>query len=603
MIPFELLSTISEKLSAYRGDGKDLVLFDTRDVGNYSNFHWDETCEMLSRIDPTGFSLAMLINEMIEATIDGSKVKLNRILREAGFIEKLAVILDYKDELMDVLEDPMRVFMERIERIINEVSPDFGVPTSREVALCMRDAVYCMEKGMTIQWIMCEPGFENHSVGLQEDIVMLPSIAEFAEALKYSLPYGVHLARIGYGATAIGIKKPGRILYMSSLKLNAHSGGMKQEAHSSENLGEKLDLDGFAHRYPLWVEKSWRSSTTKHTDANMKKVGDIARDSIIWLVMMMELANQAMDRVDPGAIRLSESGRLALPHDSVELSNLPVPFKPSWTLECPSLPEMMDSLGLSDWELRFVSEALEGVDAQDFMPIGTSRVGMCLSTRKLAPVPSSTFTNLTPHENEDLVVPFTSINDGIAGTEKEIRAFVSKIFQVNLADYLISFGNFKYMKTWKKDAEWFKEKLAANALAALDAPCSEVKRLEFSRWSIPKIHNQSTKHKGFKPLCFIKGKGECDVMTHVYPQNDHELASVLGLSGVNELPEHLQGWSRSMSWATGTGLTPYERGVSDIRWFFGVDDHGCEDEPHASYEAFIYFNSANHPTGANKPRW
>lgn len=602
MIPFELLNTIAEKLAEFRGDGRDKVLFDTRDKGNYSAFHWDETSAMLTKVDPTGFSLAMLINEMIEATIDGSQVKLNRVLREEGFVEKLNVILDYKQDLMDVLEDPMQVFMQRIERIINQVSPNFGAPTSREVALCMRDAIYCMEEGMSLHWVMCEPGFDNHPAGLQEDIVILPSIAEFVEALKYSLPNGVHLARIGYDQTAIGIKKPGRILYLSSLKLDPTSGEMRQQEHSSEHLGEKFDLDGFAHRFPVWVEKTWKSSQSKHEDAKMLKVADIGRDSIIWMAMLMELTNQLMGRIDPGAIRLAESARLALSHDSIQHNTLPVPYKPSWTIECPSLPEMLASLELSPWELKFLAEALDGVDPKDFMPIGGKNIGMSLATRKLAPVPHS-WTNLTPYENDDLVVKFVSINEGIAGTEEEVREFVSKIFRVNLADYLISFGNHKYMKTWKKDIEWFKEKLTANALAALDAPCSELKHLEFSRWSIPKIFKQSPKHKGFKPLCFIKGKGECDVMTHVYPMNDQELADVLGLSGVSELPEHLQGWSRQMSWATGTGLTPYKRGVSDIRWFFGVDDHGCEDEPHASYEAFIYFNSANHPTGAKEPRW
>lgn len=602
MIPFALLSTIAEKLAEFRGDGRSLVLFDTRDKGNYSAFHWEETSEMLTKVDPTGFSLAMLINEMIEATIDGSKVKLSRVLREEGFIEKLAVILDYKHALMEVLEAPMQVFMQRIERIINEVSPGFGVPTSLEVTLCMRDAVYCMEKGMSMHWVMCEPGFENHPAGLQEDIVILPSIAQFVEALKYSLPNGVHLARIGSNETAIGIKKPGRIMYLSSLKLDAKTGEMREERHSSENLGEKFDLDGFAHRFPLWVERSWRSSETRFKDSNLLKVGDIARDSIIWIAMMMELANQAMGRIDPGSVRLSESGRLALSQDSLDHNTLPVPYKPNWTLECPPLQAMVDSLGLSDWESRFVADGLIGVDPKDFMPIGRKNIGLSLATRKLVTVPQGR-TNLTPHENDDLVVGFTSINEGIAGTEQEIRAFVEKIYRVNLADYLISFGNHKFMKTWKQDAEWFKEKLIANAIPALEAPCSEVKRLEFSRWSIPKIYNQSPKHKGFKPLCFIKGKGECDVMTHVYPMNAQELAFVLGLSGESELPEHLHGWSRKMSWATGTGLTPYERGVSDIRWFFGVDDHGCEDEPHASYEAFIYFNSANHPTGANKPSW
>jgi hypothetical protein len=602
MIPLALLSTLAEKLSTFRSDGRELVLFDTRDQGNYSNFYWEETSEMLNKADPTGFSLAMLINEMIEATIDGSQVKLNRILREEGFIAKLAVILDYKESLMEVLEAPMQTFMARIESIINTVSPDFGTPSSREVALCMRDAIYCIDKGMAIRWIQCEPGFENHAIGLQPDIVIAPTIAQFVEDLKYALPNGVHLARIGYDSTAIGIKKPGRILYMSSLKMSTLSGSMKQEAHGSENLGEKFDLDGFAHRYPQWVDKTWKGSQVKHTDVNLLKVADIGRDSIIWLVMMMELASQEMGRVDPGTIRLSESARLALSHDSIVRSTLPVPYKPNWTLEAPLLTDMVASLGLSAWELRFVAEALEGVDPLEFMPVSNKAVGMSLASKKLIPMPDRR-SNLHEHDDASKVVRFVSIDEGIAGTEEEVRKFVTTIYRTSLADYLITFGNQKFMSLWKQDTEWFKEKLTANAMAALDAPCTKVHNLDFSRWSIPSVYKQSAKHKGFKPLCFIKGKGECDVKSHVYPINDQEMAGVLGLSGVSDLPEYLHGWSRKLSWATGTGVTQQNPAPCQTRWFFGIDDDDHIDEPYSAYEAFIYFNSTNHPTGANKQRW
>lgn len=604
MIPLALLSTIAEQLTAFRSDGRELVLFDTRDKGNYSNFYWEETWEMLSKADPTGFSLALLINEMIEATINGSKVELSRILREDGFIAKLAVILGYKDALMEVLDAPMQTFMHRIESILNTVSPDFGAPSSREVALCMRDAIYCVEKGMSMRWIQCEPGFENHSIGLQPDVVIAPTIAQFVEDLKYALPNGVHLARIGYDNTAIGIKKPGRIMYMSSLKMNASLGGMKQEDHSSENLAEKFDLSGFAHRYPKWVDKSWQSSQVKHVDAKMLKVADIGRDSLIWLVMMMELASQEMGRVDPGTIRLSESARLALSHDSIVRSTLPVPYKPNWTIEAPSLPEMVASLGLSPWELKFVAEALEGVDPLEFMPISSKTVGMSLASKKLIPMPDSR-SNLHEYNDAKKVVQFTSIDEGIAGTEEEVREFVNTIYRVNLADYLITFGNQKFMLLWKQDTEWFKEKLTSNVMAAMDAPSTKVYNLDhdYDRWSAPKVYKQSPKHKGFRPLCFFQGKVECDVKSHVYPLNDLELAGVLGLSGVAELPEYLHGWSRKMSWATGTGVTQQNPALSDVRWFFGIDDDGYSDEPHSAYEGFIYFNSANHPAGANKPRW
>jgi hypothetical protein len=603
MISFALLHNIANKLEAFRADGRSNVIFDRRDKGNYAGYHWEETVALLTKSDPTGFSLALLINEMIEATIDGSQVKLSRILREPGFTQQLHDILLFKDELMSVLESPMLTFHQRIESLINEVSPAFGTPNTREVALAMRDAIYCIDSGMSVRWVACDKGAGNPSIGLQKDIVIVPSLADFVQKLRQSLPCGVHLARIGHDSTAIGFKKPGRIAYMSSMKVDAKTGGMTEERHNGAHLSETLDIDGFAHRYPRWINIKYSGSQSTHTDAGITSVEQIPRDSMIWLAMMIELANQDMGRVDPDTIRLSESGRLAISHGPSK-SNLPVPYQASWVLSPPSLDDMLASLELGEWELSFLRDGLDGVNPLDFIPVGETGVGMHLTKKTLVPrEKNGNRLSIFEQDKGSLSVPFTSISEGIAGTQEEIQKVVRSIFRTNLANYLLSYGNRKFIALWKADQPWFLEKLTANALPAMDAACSKVQLTDFERWGAPNVFKQNPKNKGFKAMCFVKGKGDCDVKTHVYPQNDEQLVEVLGLSSIDELPPYLHGWSRNQGWTTDDNNSQQNPGETTLRWFFTCDKDGICDDPESAYEGFIYFNSANHPRGATKPNW
>lgn len=607
MIPFELLSSVAQKLSDFRGNGSGDILFSTTDRGNYGGYHWDETAALLKKADPTGFSLGLLLHEMIEATVDGSKVQLSRVLREPGFVEKLHDITRIKAELDAVLEAPRATFHRRITKLLANVSPEFGEPTSREIALAMRDAVYCIEKGMSIKWVQCEPGIEIGVMTLRPQVVKQPDLAGFIHELKYNLPYGTHLAKIGHSDTAIGIKEPGVIVYMSSMKVNLATGKMQEYRSSNHHLNEKLDLDFVGQRYPEWhrtnVDQGFGSHRTQ-VEAQIDQVSDISRDSIIWLAMMMELAKREMSKTDRGAIRLTESARMALSHESVEANTLPVPYKPSWTLAMPDLAEMLASLNLSEWELKFTADGLEGVDPKDFLPIGDSNVGLTLDTKQIVELKTrGHFPTFQEEELRKRSVRLISVSEGIAGTQEEMESAIRKIYQVNLANYLISYGNRKMLQLWNADMAWFKEKLTANALNAMDAQCSHVKLTDFERWHAPVVAKQSAKHKGFKALCFVKGKGDCDVKAHVFPQTDSDLAGVLGLNSVGELPEYLQGWSRELGWTTGKGVTQLNPAITDSRWYFSVDDDGYSEDPESCYEGFIYFNSANHPTGANKPRY
>lgn len=599
MISYDLLQSVSEKLAAFRGDGRGNVLFDSRAPGNYGDYYWEETVALMKANDPTGLALAMLINEKIEATINGSNVKLSRVVREKGFTEKLHAILNIKEEIDVVLAGPMSVFKDRIDAMIADVSPVFGESTTREVALSMRDAIYCMSQGMTLRWVQYDPDVPNLPVGLQADIAIMPTLADFVQALKYQLPIGVHLARIGRDQTAIGVKKPGRIVYMSSMSINVNSGDMREERGRNHNISETLDLDNFTQRYPKWFKLGTPVGrmAAELVDAKITTVKQIPRDSIIWLAMMMELANQEMGRVDPATIKLSESARMAITHGASDRNTLPVPYTPSWVFQPPALADVLNSLGLSEWERRFLAPALDEIEPLDFIPVGETVVGYHFRDKCL-----------TPDTDRDiggrgLWIKFISISEGIAGTQEEVQATVRKIYQKNLATYLIKWGNREFAEHWRQDREWFLQKLTDNALKAMDASCSKVKLYDFERWNAPSVFKQSPKHKGFRPLCFIAGKGECDVKTHVYPQNDDDIVDVLGLASKDELPAYLHGWSRNLGWTTCDSLTQQNPGLTDLRWYFACDKDGISDDPESSYDGFIYFNSSNHPTGANKPRW
>jgi hypothetical protein len=87
MITTEKLDAIAKRQDDYRGNGtrgKDFILFDGRDHGNYLAYGFADTAAMLRRADPTGLSEGILLDAMIEATIAHSTVTLSKVLRDEG---------------------------------------------------------------------------------------------------------------------------------------------------------------------------------------------------------------------------------------------------------------------------------------------------------------------------------------------------------------------------------------------------------------------------------------------------------------------------------------------------------------------------------------
>lgn len=598
MISYDLLESITEKLAAYRGNGQGNILFDSRDRQNYSDFEWPKTVALLKSADPTGLAVAMLISAKIDTTIAHSQVRLHRVLEEPGFFDAIKEIHRIRAELDQVLEGPLNVFMERVEFLISKVSPDFGKPTKREIAVSLRDAIYCMTQGMKMSWVQCDTDQANQPIGIHSRFVQADTLSQFVELLKTDLPIGVHLAKIGASATAIGFKKPGRIAYMSSMSINHHTGKMEESRTYGEHMRDGLDLDGFDLRYPKWDRIIGRGKD--HEVALEPLVKHIDRDCMIWLAMMIELANQEMARTQPTSIKLTESGKMAITHDSMVRSNLPVPYVPSWTLKMPTQAEIFESLGFSEWEKRFLSEALEGVKEGDFLPIGDVSMVLRFDTKAQVPYLSDKDTGYNYFESRELSEnsnTLTSISESIAGTQEDIHALIVRVYQRNMADWLMHWGNRKFNALWKNDADWFKKRLAKNAEKALNHECASLVTGS-GLMGCAVVWEQSHKHTGFHALCYFDGKTKANAEGFLNPKTAKDIVAILGLKNETYLPEHLQGWARVQGWTTSSRLasdTP-----CSTRWDFADRKVTHVRGSHAYYQGVVHFYSFNHPLGTQK---
>lgn len=598
MIDYATLDNISERLDAYRGDGKSTVVFDDRDHYNYSTREVvRETFPMLKRADPTGLAMGMLLNEMIEATIDGSQVKLSKLLRQEGFLDNLCEILRIKADLDVLVLAPTVQFQDRIERLIGKVSEEFGRPTTREIACCLRDAIYSMEQGLTLRWVRFDEVGSNEPVGLHDKIVECATVADFVESLKGSLPFGAYLAKIGARGTAIGIKKPGRIAYLSSFSIDSYSGKMAQRSDNEGHMRDKLDLQKPYERFPKWRNLTFNEGRYFDIgDTGVVSITDLDRDVLIWLAMVIELAGQKMAEVEPGRIRLSETVKLASA-DSEQVAKLPVLFRPNWTLHKPSLASMLTLLGFDEpWMAGFFAEALVGMTADTFLPVGETDLGFCPETRTYVRWPDQFDKGYDYFEKEKIKKErycFIAVSQGIAGTEEEIDDAIRTIFARNLAEYLMRWGNEKFKILWERDKPWFMKRIEKNMANAIDFESTKI----FSSYEKAKtedlisgVYKPNPKRQGFFPLCAFDGKSVVNAVARVSPQNAEELRQLMGLKSVNYLPDYLKLWSRNLGWMT---VKDQFGGPFNIngRWMFR---NRTQHNTSSVLSALIFFNTKNH---------
>lgn len=595
MIDYAALDRISDKLKAFRAD-PDLI-HDARDRGNYHDDSAIKQFEMLKRSDNTGFAVGMMLNEMIEATIAHSTIRMSDLLRQEGFLEKMTRILSLKQMVEALVGDATLNFQDRLEELIGKVSPDFGRPTTREVACCLRDAVYGLDRGLTIRWLRFDEVGSNGPVGIHDQVIMCPTLADFTDQLKGQLPFGCYLAKIGGSFTAIGIKKPGRIVYLSSMSVSHNTGQMEQNGNPS--LVEDLDLTTPGYRYPDWrTYKRVGDTYQVDGDSGILNLADLKRDTLIWLAMVTELASQEMAKVEPGTIRLTESVRLAITNGE-QIAKLPVLYRPNWTLNKPTLPHMMQTLGFHEgWLRTFLAEAIEGLDADTFLPVGEERGYFMIDTKVFEPI--SDIEKMGPTKENEMYkrgARFTAVSTGIAGTEEEVELAVKTIFGRNLASYLFKWGNQRFKSLWLQDKDWFIKLVTKNAEKAIDMASTKIYSSENppreNGTGISSIYAQHPKRQGFSPLCFFDRKSPVDAIAVVSPQNAVDLCMALGLKSTAKLPTYLHEWSRLLGWSTGrkhSGLQPL--GVTD-RWIWGNDED--LDRGHDVFTVKIHFNTKNHP--------
>lgn len=530
----------------------------------------------------------MLLHEMLDATIQGSQVRLERVLSEPGFMDQIAAILAIKSRLLLEIETPMGVLMGRVNQALASTAGELGQATTREVAVCLRDAIYSIEQGLVLRWLECDTTTTmKETVPLCHAIEQFENLAQFADALRRTLPWGAHLARIGESNTAIGIKQPGKIAFLSSMSINHHGGGMHEGRAQGQNMASHLDLDTAIERYPHWfgrVNIDKAGLAVRHETHPLDQLSKLPRDRLIWLAMLIEIASQRMANTDPSCVDLSENISRALPAiESATQQHLPALITSNWIASELSVEKALVDLRFTPWELSFLAPAVEGLSVTAFLPYGDDEMGLNLQTRELTKKPS-----LGYFDGQDWNarhVQLTTMQTDWVGTRAETEKARKLIFASNLAKYLLTWGNAEFGRAWESNKEWFKHKLTANLDRALQSSCATLADANYSAHAGVHLYSQSPKHKTYNPRCYFDPKKLVTDVVRLVPQCERDLIEILGLSGTEELPPFLRGWSRMHDWTTVSHMTSTPSGC---RWNFANPRNHL-------LEASICLNKSNLP--------
>jgi len=579
------LKSIFKALQDYRGDGRSPIIFDSRDRNNYSAYNWSRTEAMLEKADPTNLSIGMLINEMIEATINGSTVHLASVLRDEGFIGRLQEILALKDDVMSEISIPAENLKSHVQALLNTVNSDIGDASSRELTCCLRDAIYCMEGGLTLRWLQCDDAAVAIPVKLASAINHYPDISSFIELLRVDLHYGAHLARIGEEHTAIGIKMPGKIAYLSSIGINIASGTMEENRAGNRHMADRFDLDTAIERYPEWLmvrHKPGTSSDIIVTGQDTHALNDVSllpRDRLIWLAMTVEMTLQKMRGATRNQVKLVETMVRALPNKTQSM--LPAALQPNWVAKDLTVQSVLDTFNLSAWELRFLQPCLN-FPASLFLPSKESAfnaVRVDLLEMVVYPgesTPDNYFENTRIRQNS---VRMMGDANSLVGDQAEIEQARLDIFRENLKRLMTKYGEMKFKASCKLSKDWLETKMEDNVERAIAAPFAQFRSSEFAVVSDEGVHlfEQSAKHKTYNPRCFFNDRSVVTDTVLITPNNSTELCDVFGVTE-GKLPEFLRGWSRS---------------GNSLKWeFSNMDRH---KDGHRYIEASVCVNRASLP--------
>lgn len=550
MLTNAFVQQLSAELEALRGNGRDLFLFDTRDHGNYSDYNLERDWLMLERTDPTGFAAAMLLDEMIEATICGSNFAAARVLREDGFLEQARKILGLKARLTLKLAAPREAFMAKVSQALTRV---FGTPAdlnTRQVAIVLRDALFSLDRGLTLSWLRCEPAVPG-PLALADTVLHYPDMPTFLHALQYELPFGAYLVCLKHQDTVLGFKQPGRTAYLSRFAINSHSGQLKQNVKSGSNLAERFDLGEPSERFPDWTParsawertRSWDSSrhpepsaTSPHT-----KLADLPQDTVLWAALLTEMMRQRLATVAPETVTLTESLVRALPNRTAQL---PV-VRPNYTLSDLPLQAAFDALGLTDpWLVAFVKPALQDISLKELLPLGEVPLALNLDTLALRPWPDRYESGILGRYEDFKVdnVAVTPLSEHLVGTREDLETLREQLLARNMAQYLTAWVNRKIATLWLTELhDWFRAAVEKRLPDILCHPL--IAKTHVSHYGPIHFYKQSPKHKTFRAKCWFSPKLDPDARLVITANDSTQLAEMLGLPHA-ALPTVLQGWKR-----------------------------------------------------------
>lgn len=549
MISYALIRRVSEDLENLRTSGA--LLFDTRDAGNYGPYHIQQTWEMLERNEPTGVAAALLLAEMVDATLRLSKVALPRVLLEDGFIAKLQQLLALRNDIEAVAAAPRVELTSRLTEGLNALSSDFGEISPRELAIVLRDAVYSMAPpaGLTMRWLSFNAGAPSATqIPLARAVEQHESLPVFLDALRTDRPYGAYLAVIGTQLqTVVALKQPCGIAYLSSLAIDIHTGRLKEERAHNSHMAEKLDLDTMMERYPEWhtLRKDTRSSLpVTNQGLPPLSLSDLPRDKVLWFALVVEMARQKMAKqAADGVPVLAESMVRAL---AAPRNTLPA-LRANWGLPSENLADVLTSLNLPSWVLSHCAPALEGLTVETFLPQGEIQVGMNAQTKEIVPWLESSECWGLPHGHQGFRathIRMCPVSAGLVGTQEELAAARRAILRKNLIAFIEFIVNIKTAQFWLEEGyAWFKAHLEPRVAIALQDPSVTFKP-SHDNWYPLHFYKQSPKHRTMRARCWFNAKLEPDTWAHISPGSAEDLVRLLGLSGEEELPTFLQGWSR-----------------------------------------------------------
>lgn len=547
MIDYALIYALSDQLEALRTSG--MLVFDTRDYGNYSTYSLAETWALLEKEDPTGIAAGLLLAEMLEATLHLSKVKLPRVLLEQDFIEQLKALLVMRKQLADVTDAPRGELITRLSEGLRSISDTFGTVDRRELAICLRDALYSLSQGLTLRWVACNPEAPvSTHLPLANHVEQHATVAEFVEALRDHRPFGVYLGVIGPRLqTVIGIKQACGTAYLSSGFIDTNNGQMAEHRATNYHMAEALDLDKVTERYPEWHKlRPARSSGTAHelqvTELPALTLADLPRDRVLWLALVAEMARQRMGQLAPQQPPLAETLTRALPAPA---TTLPAVIR-NWSLRTPTLAEAIEALKLTPWVRKQCAGAWKNLTAEDFLPQGNSTMGMVLATGELVPWRDSSSCWGYPGGYDQFAaqhVALCPVSSGLVGTQSELEAARRTILLRNVQAYVTAWVNERIVMFWLTEGQaWFKAQLGRRISEALGDPCTRIQRSDGPL--VTHFCKESTKHKTFHARCWFNAKLVPDLWAVIKPENSADLTRLLGLASETELPEILQGWER-----------------------------------------------------------